>query len=1641
MAGNPGDINTFSGGLTDNGATGFTVSGEYTHARNATTGWSSGDGGARLNEPANYKLIEAPYQIIGMVYMYEDLWAICSTDDIDSELGLFRDMSATYTKAVNDRGLNWNRQNLITGVAKMNFDCSWSIYISDNHRNPDRQINPSNIPYKGTYTTDTNGCRVFVPDNPLTLDTDKIKLHPPSKLPCISAHKGSSGGNLPNGTYYGLAAYTANGQKVTNYSVPTKPISLFSHENLSGSVEFLLSDLDQSYDQYEFVVIAIVNQQPVARRYGLFSITQTSILVDILPETLVVVPLEFIPITNPLMVSSNSMVELSDRLLRIGPKSKFDFNYQPLANQIITHFTIVEYPADYYRNGGTNLSAMRDENYNLSIRLVYADSDRSPDFDIPGRAPYSGEDDAATGIFDDTFFFENLNTATITNTTITALGDGGYQIAEGEMGYYETEERYPTNKPEVWGNLCGKKVRHHKFPLRSTALNYTDIYSETPISPLTVPVIRILGVKFSNIKPPVDNDGNLIPNIVGYEILVASREGNKTVIAKGIVNNTFNYNLLDSSGKQGVYPNFPYNDLGADPYISTTPTTTTAITGVTANLNPNTSYNKDLVTFHSPDTMFRRTFLSMQEIAVDGAVQGEAVLKFYQPQEHPMHRLPTNAAWFIATIVGIGIGVSKLVGSRSSSVANSIIPGSSALTVAGATAIGISGILGALSSKIDDHDSIENVEADSGDIVEARDMTVTPIEQQERANISSGNVLDGIFGGGGKVSQLVGGLGKSIGGFLRGAAMGGLSMFVQFWGEGIDNVMDAILHMSQYQQYALQQISHCFYNKYFNAYPLRYRINRSVYLGPTFQEFDGNKRINNFYRSSTVAVQTTVDMAIPTDLSALAIDNTKQTVGTVQAGFSGASDIHYSPTTYNVVTTASSLYASLKERLRNQYGQPGSTKKVPTGCVNYIEISSVNDAFTSPVIFCGDVYITRYTEKNTMYFFYDWLYKQFDGFEFDYLKARMLQYPSYWANTKKFDVSDMTKGIANNLGGSIVGLTTGGGKAGNTQLNNYSASPWLPTGFRALDRKPSTSDTFINDATKTQSYFIVKNAYFYLFVSSVRDFYVESEINLGYRDWDEPVQKRHYDSETYTNTVAMFKADPDVIKSDNFYKYDYSLSASRSFVNMVSWSYGQPVYYDPIVAENCYVYHPRRVIYSLPQQNGSVVNAWTIFKANDYREFKSNISTIKSIGATGAIVIFKSDNPVMIQGNEQLELSVTSITIGSGSFLSREAQSLSNADRSYQVGATQESLSVVNTPSGIYWVCPEQLRIFTITGGLIDLIMPERLWWFSIYMPYNLLVDFPDFPHRNNPVIGIGYQAVYDGENHVVYFTKKDYKFTNVVELKFVNHISGNVFGYYPAEDTGDDQPQGPLLFTFTLEDTQFFQPASWTISYDIREKKWLSANDWHPDLVMPSLKNFNTIKGNGIWRHNNRCDLFCNYYGVDYPFELEYLNDDKGVVNITKSLEYYQEVYKYADNCYDRYMFLNETFDEVVVYNNEQCSGLLKLVLSSPDSPWDDLQYPIVASDHTKVLYEMKENKFRINMFYDLTLNRVSTAYRPIWNTEPNGYIMDLNNANINYNKDQTEQKAFRGYLGYVFLRRKVCGDKRFVMIFAVNKTLYSNR
>lgn len=2082
-------VNPLVSGLQRDPNDTYIPEGSWSYARNASKVTPQGDLQTISNEQANFLCQTAPYTVTGAIHLFAGNWAIFSTDNTNSEIGYFQDDQCLYTQLVRDPCtgvnsanpnpvLNFSQLYLINGASKQNFDCTWSVYFTDGF-NVDRYIR---IDVSGAIPIITNtgfnsqfinkcsdsvntwfsnnpppsisGCETCIPT--CSIDPNLIRLASLVESPCITCSKSRTPGSLLNGSYFATIRYTINEQPYGDFFPPSNSQPLFSHQDESGALQISFSGLDTiNFTEFELVIVRNVNLQTTAKRIGIYSTFSQEILIASINEALPDIPIEQIPIRTPVFEKSEAIYPVGNYLIRVAPTSKFDFNYQPLANRITCDWISVQYPASYYRDGGSNPSLLRDEIYPFFIRWVWDTGDRTSSYHIPGRVFDPTIDGLPIPILDvitpGETYWEVVNTA-YPNPVFTPynLADGGLVIAQGKMGYWESTETYPPNEPDVWDlsfwqttwlsnqslnniptgdyttpayNLCGLPIRHHKIPDNFTngSVQYPDACNHIDLGGNN---IRLIGVKFGQIIPPVDNNGVPILGIVGYEILRGSREGNKTIIAKGMVNNTRPYTT--SSGRQGLYQNYPYNYTGIDPSLYSTENVPGSFSDPLASfpIAPNSlgydhlvlngaPVGDSIVTFHSPDTQFKHPFLAINEIKKYGNLLGDITGYFEDVPGHPKEKLLTDLAFYVAAIIGIGEAMLAMRGKRTikqsdilsgtsttagyyditmpwavtgAAIGSSLPPGVAGVTL-GPIAEGIQ--TGAFGSYLAVKTGLDaSIGTDGYGLINYLDIMLLSRDPYDIGLEAQSDISFAIQGGG--VYRSVDTDVSSWYANPFSAVFGvGALMMSHYWILGAETVTNLIYAIIPFEKYAYRYISHGFYGTNDQNIPIgsrRYLVDSANYLENSRQFFN-NYEVNNLYRGNAAILYTHKPVSLapfghPTpfnpnyqDFPIPGPNTSLQTIGS-------ANTFGLGPTTNDPKaefnTNSSSFYAALIQRISNQYGQTDSIQQIPVCCPQIINTSLQQQS--SNEVFAGDTYVCRYTEKNTFFYFYDWLYNQPDGFEFDYTTRYMITYPRFWADFTKYDPAEIF-GLF-----TFTGVTPGGG---------------LPDRKAYLDKLPDPTSSWLNILSLVilrPLSFIVTDSYFYLFQSGVRDFFVESEINTEQRDWGDLPEERHYDNYTYSSLPILF--DTKIIKSANYYKYDFSLSLSRQFQTFTSWGNIQPRDYDPFIAASCYVTRPNRIIYSLPQHLEDERDYWRVFLINNYRDFYSPVSAVKPINKSGAIFLFKYDSPIEFQGvdsqpldaklltpngwktmgeittsdqvigrdgrphnilnvyeigdkpiykiifkdgavvrasdthqwnvlddyarakkrltymkeqtkstlqlkyqvhhrdailppapinfphkkyvispytmgvlladgcitritplismNEteildrvvletntkskitkridkrfgntmfsvmltaggarrkdsnpfhkelkryglsgcnsytkfipdeyffgsvtqrldllkglmdcdgtisitkskiaystvsirlvadiiklveslggcasvsgykknnftgnpiveyrvRLQMDInpfflsrkairfkhrkkmvlrtikdvefdgiekarciktdapdelyitdnyilthntlqtdlgTKVTLGDGGLFSQAEQSVANVDISYEYGSCQDRLSIINTPFGLYYICANQgkifkkggdmSRIYRGQGALDDITYAGLKFWFKEYLPFWLLKDFPNFSVIDNPVAGIGCQSIYDNQIETIYFCKKDYKLKPQPPL-----------GPAPVYNGGISFTIQGITFDIGAPDNiwqQFFDDASWTVSYDPKAEKggWISYHDWHPDLNIASKNNFLTTQGTQIWRQNDRRDLYCNYYGIQYPYEVEYIASTQLSVNTLRSIEYYLECYKYNPGTLDRYHILDEGFDHAVIYNTEQVSGLLTLIDKPKNNPFGELAYPQIIGNSTGILYDKVEQRYRFNSFWDLTRDRgeypqypLTGAQAMIWITDPNGYTRTLNALNIDLNKPQFQRKRFRHYLTKTWLQKLNPNSTNYVTKASVEKNLTSLR
>lgn len=685
--------------------------------------------------------------------------------------------------------------------------------------------------------------------------------------------------------------------------------------------------------------------------------------------------------------------------------------------------------------------------------------------------------------------------------------------------------------------------------------------------------------------------------------------------------------------------------------------------------------------------------------------------------------------------------------------------------------------------------------------------------------------------------------------------------------------------------------------------------------------------------------------------------------------------------TSEVQSVGSSYYASVKLRVVNQYGQIDSVNYFATSG-GYTPAAPGSKA-TTDLIFGGDSYVNLFSVMRKMSFFNNTLFDLPNGFEWNYKDYRNVAYPRYWADLTEYDGNDL-------------------------------ARLKIPTSKHNLDCSYNLRNVFL-----------VKNRYFYLYNSAVIEFFSESEYNIDNRDWDDTLAGRHYDHLTYTSLSELFRSDRMSYDNKYIFNIDYLKQLTENIILKQNRNY------DPAVYDTCYTNFKNRVIYSLPQTRETVRDNWRVFLLANYYDFSKengNLTTAKPLDRDRILFLFDNSSPYISLGVDTLRTEGgTDLIIGTGGLFAQRPQRLIHTDFAY--GNCQSRFAFVQSQFGLFYPSQRQGRVFLFNDQMEEISKNDLHWWFKENLPSKLLKDFPAYPYTDNPISGVGLHSTFDNSNEIYYLCKKDWCVKDEFKGKLTYNAEKNKFYF-------NDAP-------FHLGDERFFDSASWTISYDPKLKAWVSFHDWIPDWIIQTENHFTTVKNNSLWKHNERCDLYCNFYGKDYPWEIEFIVNNGLQNKILHSIEWNLEAFKYNNLCYDPFHILNWNFDEAYVFNTEQNSGLLKLKLNENTRISEVNKYPIFGTNSVQVVYDKEEQKYRLNQFSDLTKDRgeFSKNEIPMWVTQCNGYRKVLNDRYINYKKSLYEQKKFRHLCHYVILRKSISGSVKGIFKFNNSKQVISNR
>ena len=1430
--------------------------GKLTYALNAAVENFDSNSVNYQNELGNEFCVKFPesFVLIGHHFIVEQnkhIFYITNPLTGDSQIGYMENNDCQYRVLVNSPCLNFNVNHPIHKTVHRITNCSTEIYWTDGV-NPRRYLDINDIPK--ILRSGSPLCSPIYTDD---VDCNQLKLQPNFNIPILKVVDVVSGGNLIAGTYQFAIQYSdPSGNPFTSYYSVTNPTPIADEFVTSPNFNYPVGksiivnignlDVTGQFDYYNLAVIKTINAISSVDLVGTFFIDNTSNQLTYTGQSIIQLAIGDIFEKFPYYEIAQDLTAVQDILVWDQLTSIDRINYQDVANKIILQWESYRIPAtENYADeiNATNLRGyLRDEVYSFEIVFLLKNGKQTDGFHIPGkvittyeqllpRIPASSEDfiGEPNPDTDDAPYWKIYNTASVSGFSPAYLPNESYKgpYQYGEFSYWESVEEYPCNV-DVWGELAGQKIRHHKFPdVNISPIYESKVFSTSSGMTMGNDAVYPIGVKIdpSQITSAL-NSSSLTreerEDIVGYKIVRGDRGVNKSIVAKGILRNVGKY----ARDEQSYYfPNYPYNDLNEDPFLTTTNNAyqsecepfdiyITVIGSNPTDGSPLTRLqyydcNNNKIVYKDYTELTTDQICSTQKpvIIIGEGDVGYANYDVYIIDDGAFNNW--EAQWD-----------DRFLGITTQTVYSNEIR--------------IEVIAGTVPVCIDNCNSL-----DDRDIV---------LSNQVRADISCGGItLLNAFTDDSKYRQVFNSPETSFGQPFLGNI---LKLESVMFGTGkahftevkdnakyklltvaaqksaldssarlgaITSEFNATAMFTAYQAYLTIYVNGITRKNYaysFNSIAdynygvgipdqqgvKQRKIDTIRYLIPGVQSVNDEFPINNWNRESSVYIKTEADTsALPypdrspnmvSGINSIVSERSRFTISEIgNCGSPGKEE------PLQVV----SYYGSVKNDVINQWGQIYSYETLDTG-YQYI----FNSPNPSTTVFGGDTFISRFAFKTKLPFFIDNRVNAPDDSDIFYDEIGNVSYPRYWHSSRSIleNYSIPEQGVMAN----IISY-----KAHNFDCSNEVSTEVIIDESTSTTTTTSTTGNGEVTVSTTATYY---DGYFYLFAYGVPNFYCESSYNTDLR---QAFNNREGDFWPHVSTSIpddWLQENFVSIQNDNTYYYNTSFSKQN---RENTFTHLPPDWENDL----CFTNYPFRTIYSDLQNTDADnrVNNWLIYRAVSYFDFPQNYGGLISLdGIQNRAILARFENKTLMYNNLlTIDTSNPQAAYIGNPSLFRGAPPIDFAETDLGYIGSQHKM-LLKIPQGQVTIDSKRGQVFLIQGTqAIDLsgFGSGMNRFFTEHLPFEISKKFPEIDIDNH-FKGIGLHGVHDPVYDRVIITKLDYapKSDNILYDDVENKFYVN----------------NPFKNYIELSNLEYFCNVSWTVSYNINTKSWISFHSYIPN-------------------------------------------------------------------------------------------------------------------------------------------------------------------------------------------------------------------
>ena len=167
------------------------------------------------------------------------------------------------------------------------------------------------------------------------------------------------------------------------------------------------------------------------------------------------------------------------------------------------------------------------------------------------------------------------------------------------------------------------------------------------------------------------------------------------------------------------------------------------------------------------------------------------------------------------------------------------------------------------------------------------------------------------------------------------------------------------------------------------------------------------------------------------------------------------------------------------------------------------------------------------------------------------------------------------------------------------------------------------------------------------------------------------------------------------------------------------------------------------------------------------------------------------------------------------------------------------------------------------------------------------------------------------------------------------------------------------------------------------------------------------------VWTHLKNPTIYNTYYGYIEPYVLEYPFSYQFDDQILRNVKDHTTVYKYVPTSdtvladYSKYEVNDVWFNKAILYNDQQCSGVLTLFPKPLNDLKDYMSYPKLSTDDKAILFTKNENFYQYNSFWNITENTQVQQF--IKDCESLSIDKQINQDNMDYSKRSHKKATLR--------------------------------